>query len=125
MIRVLACSMILVVSGSWSFAQSGGGSQAPLPSGGTGSAPGPKSDAVIEKCIVGKLKAPPFRADDLKVTVRSGTAVLTGSTKIAAHKANATRLARGCGASRVGNRIAFAGRPGSPASGGGSSAGHP
>jgi osmotically-inducible protein OsmY len=75
----------------------------------------PPDDASIEKCITDKLAASTaLKNDGIKVTVKNGEATLTGTTKVAGHKGGATKLARGCGASKVANNITVAGGP-SPA----------
>jgi len=68
-------------------------------------APAQKSDADIQKCIQDKLSSSKLKDDGITVTVSGGDATLTGATKIAGHKGNATQFAKRCGATKVTNNI--------------------
>jgi osmotically-inducible protein OsmY len=65
----------------------------------------PKSDADIQKCIQDKLASTKLKDDGITVAVSGGDATLTGATKIAGHKGNATQFAKRCGATKVTNNI--------------------
>src|SRR5262245_26927060 len=52
----------------------------------------PKTDADIQKCIQEKFATAKFRDDGLSVAVTGGDATLTGATKVAGHKGNATQF---------------------------------
>jgi hypothetical protein len=71
----------------------------------------PKTDADIQKCIQEKFATAKLRDDGLSVAVSSGDATLTGATKIAGHKGNATQFAKRCGATKVANNISVQSAP--------------
>ena len=65
----------------------------------------PKADPEIQKCTEDKLAGSKLKADGLTVAVSGGVATLTGATKVAGHKGNATQFAKRCGATSVTNNI--------------------
>ena len=71
----------------------------------------PKSDADIQKCIQDKLASTKLKDDGISVAVSGGEATLTGTTKIAGHKGNATQFAKRCGATKVTNNITVQSTP--------------
>ena len=65
----------------------------------------PKPDATIEAAIRAKFAKSKISADNFRVTVKSGVAVLEGRTDIPQRKGVATRLAKTGGAREVVNKI--------------------
>src|SRR5262249_19598919 len=74
-------------------------------------APAQKSDADVQKCTQDKLSASKLKDDGITVAVSGGDATLTGMTKIAGHKGNATQFAKRCGATKVTNNITVQAAP--------------
>jgi len=71
----------------------------------------PKTDADIQKCTQDKLASTKLKDDGITVAVTGGDATLTGATKIAGHKGNATQFAKRCGATKVTNNITVQSTP--------------
>ncbi len=69
------------------------------------------ADADIQKCIEDKLSGGALKDDGITVKVTNGEAVLTGGSKVPAHKGNGTRIAKGCGAQKVTNNIIITRNP--------------
>lgn len=65
----------------------------------------PKPDAAIEAAIRAKFAKSKISADNFRVSVKSGVAVLEGRTDIPQRKGVATRLAKTGGAREVVNKI--------------------
>ncbi len=65
----------------------------------------PKPDAAIEAAIRAKFAKSKISADNFRVSVKSGVAVLEGRTDIPQRKGAATRLAKTGGAREVVNKI--------------------
>jgi osmotically-inducible protein OsmY len=71
----------------------------------------PKADADVQKCTQDKLVGSKLKDDNITVAVSGGEATLTGATKIAGHKGNATQFAKRCGATKVTNNITVESTP--------------
>ena len=72
-------------------------------------------DASIQKCITDKLAASAaLKGDGIAASVNGGVATLTGMTKVSGHKGGATKLAKGCGATKVTNNITVAAKAPKP-----------
>ena len=71
----------------------------------------PKTDADIQKCIEDKLSGSKLKGDGITVAVSGGDSTLTGATKVAGHKGNATQFAKRCGATKVTNNITVESTP--------------
>jgi hypothetical protein len=67
--------------------------------------PAPANDAVIEAAIRAKFAKSKISADNFRVSVRSGVALIEGKTDVPQRKGVATRLARTGGAREVVNKI--------------------
>jgi osmotically-inducible protein OsmY len=70
----------------------------------TKTAPAPKTDADVQKCISDKLAASKVITGG-SATVSNGAATLTGEAKSAGAKGGATRSAKACGAKTVVNNM--------------------
>ena len=70
-----------------------------------------KTDPEIQKCIEDKLSASKLKDDGITVAVSGGDSTLTGATKVAGHKGNATQFAKRCGATKVTNNITVESTP--------------
>jgi hypothetical protein len=67
--------------------------------------PAPASDAVIEAAIRAKFAKSKISADNFRVSVKAGVALIEGRTDVPQRKGVATRLARTGGAREVVNKI--------------------
>jgi osmotically-inducible protein OsmY len=66
----------------------------------------PKSDADIQSCIESKMaNAPTLKGQGFGVSLSSGIATLTGTTKNSSAKGGVNGIAKSCGAKQVVNKI--------------------
>lgn len=63
------------------------------------------SDAQIEAAIRQRFQQSKIKTNNFQVSVRNGTATITGKTDVIQHKATATRIAKRAGARAVDNQV--------------------